>query len=131
MIPGMNLLAMALTVIASNSVNYFAFAARVTQANGVDLTTYHPFVTITQGCTQAVDRSLYKEYGLDWEKTYIVWYVPNLNASDIARDTSADVIEVDNGRYQLAGGTDWFKRDGWKSFLGVLIGPATGALNNA
>lgn len=131
MIPGLNLLALALTVITSNSVNYFAFANRVTQPNGVDLTTYHPFITITQGSLQPVDRSLYKEYGLDWEKTYYVWYVPNLNASDIARDTSADIIEADGNRLQLAGGTDWFARDGWKSFLAVVIGPATGALTNA
>lgn len=131
MIPGLNLLALALTVIASNSVNYFAFAGRVTQSNGVDLTTYAAPITIAQGCLQPVDRSLYKEYGLDWEKSYFVWYVPNLNASDITRDTSADVIEADGNRLQLAGGTDWFARDGWKSFLGVLIGPATGNLTNA
>jgi hypothetical protein len=56
--------------------------------------------------------------------------VPNLNAVDLMRDVSGDVIEVLGRRYQLVGSNDWFGIDGWKSFMGVDIGAATGALNN-
>lgn len=131
MVPGMNLLALALTVIGSTPVNYFAFVSRDLNAGGVYVTTYAAFVTYKTGSVQAVDRAQYQYLGLDFEKTYISWFVPNLDAVDLARDVSGDVIEVNGGRWQLKGGTDWFKMDGWKSLIAVYTGPATGALTNA
>jgi hypothetical protein len=133
LVPGSNLLAMALTVIGSTPVDYFAFQSAETGPTGLDLTTYADKVTISTGSVQAVDKSRYTELGLDWAKTYRVWYVPELDAQSISRDPddNGDVFETLGRRHQAVGGTDWFGIDGWLSIIGVDIGPATGATTNA
>lgn len=133
MIPGQNLLATALSVIGSTPVSYFRNTGATQGPTGLDTVTYATPVTIAKGSVQAVDRSRYERFGLDWEKRYVSWFVPNLAAVDLARnpDNSGDVIEVNGRRYQLMGGTDWYGMDGWMSLLGVDIGPATGATTNA
>lgn len=131
-VPGDNLLSMAMELIEPQSVNYFQFQSRTTNAAGDDLDTYYPFVTIDTGSVQPVNRALYQKLGLDWAKTYITWFVPDIDAVDIARDTAGDTIEFANRRFKLSGGAmDWFNMDGWKSIMGVDIGQATGALTNA
>jgi hypothetical protein len=130
-VPGSNLLLMALTVLGSTPVDYLKYSARVANAGGVYLTTYLAPVTIVEGSVQAVDRSKYVQYGLDFEKNYVSWFVPEVDAIDLARDVSGDAIEVLGRRWQLMGSTDWFQVDGWKSLMGVDIGPATGSITNA
>lgn len=132
-VPGSNLLAMALTVIGSTPVTYYRYLGETTGPTGLDTVTFADGVVVSVGSVQAVDRSRYQEFGLDWMKSYIVWYVPELDASAIARnpDNSGDVIEVNGRRYPLIGGTDWFRIDGWLSMIGVDTGPATGATTNA
>jgi len=130
MIPGINLLGVALQMIASESVEYFADAGRVKQPNGVFLTNYNEPVTIDECSVQAVDRSKYLSMGLDFQKTYVTWFVPNQQVVTVERAKSGDVIEWNGGRYQLNGGIDWTGQDSWGTGVCVLIGPATGALNN-
>jgi len=132
-IPGSNLLALALTVIASTPVQYFQFQSTATGPTGLETATYAAPVTIPKGSVQPVDRSRYSAYGLDWEKSYVAWFVPKLAASSITRnpDNSGDVIECNGRRYQLMSGTNWYNIDGWMSLLGIDIGPATGNTTNA
>ena len=128
--PGSNTLAMAMSVLGRTPVSYFKFSGRTTNAGGVMLTTYSSAVTISSGSVQAISKQKYEALGLDWEKSYISWYVPNLDAVDLARDVSGDVIEVLGRRWQLMGSNNWLLIDGWKSLVAVDIGSATGALNN-
>lgn len=129
--PGGNNLAMALTVLGHTPVSYFKYASRSANSGGVWVTTYSAPVVVSNGSAQAVNKQKYEALGLDWEKTYINWYVPNLAAVDLSRDVSGDVIEVLGRRWQLMGSNDWFLIDGWKSLMGVDIGAATGLLTNA
>ena len=126
-----NTLAMALKVQRKTSVDYFRFSARTTNAAGIDVTTYAAKVTITTGKVTAVNKKNYEQFGLDFSKQYINWYVQNLAAVDLARDSSGDVIETLGRRWQLVGSNLWYQLDGWDSFLAVDIGVATGALTNA
>ncbi len=121
---------MALSVLGRTAVSYFKFAGRTTNAGGVMFTMYSAAVTVSTGSVQAINKKKYEELGLDWEKSYISWYVPNLDAVDLARDVSGDVIEVLGRRWQLMGSNNWYLIDGWKSLIAVDIGTATGALNN-
>lgn len=130
MIPGINLLGCALQLIASEAVQYFADAGRTKQPNGVFLTSYAAPVTIEGGSVQAVDRAKYSAMGLDFQKTYVTWFVPNQEIVTVQRAKSGDVIEWNGGRYQLNGGIDWTGQDSWGAAVCVLIGPATGATNN-
>lgn len=142
-IPGSNLLATALTVIASQPVNWFQFASVVTGPTGADTSSYASPQT-KRGSVQPVPRNRYEALQLDWQKSYITWYVPNVDAMSIMRnpDGNGDVIEwpVNNDgsliagksrRYQLIGDNPWTNIDNWTAVIGVDIGPATGATNNA
>lgn len=129
-VPGLNLLAMALGLIASESVEYFADAGRTKQPNGVFITTFAASVPIDECSVQAIDRSKYTDLGLDFQKTYVTWFVPNQAFTTIQRGKSGDVIEWNGGRYQLLSGIDWTGQDRWGTAVCALIGPATGALTN-
>ncbi len=156
MIPGSNNLAAALSVLGKTPVSYFQYSGRVTNAGGVMLTNYLAPVVIAQGSVQPVKRDKYEALGLDFAKRYIRWFVSTgvltfvsnngaltfisnngpivfagSNASDLARDSSGDVIETVGRRWQLVGADDWSGIDGWKSLTGIDIGAATGALTNA
>lgn len=142
-VPGSNLLAMALRVIASQvAVNYFQeVMPRTRQSNGVYLSTYNAPVTMLKQSVQPVNRDRYQALGLDFMKTYVMWYVPNLEFDAVKRNQGGDVIEWpvtqagalipgQTGRYQLDGDNPWQQQDNWASARCVLIGPGTGALNN-
>jgi hypothetical protein len=133
MIPGSNLLNLALTVIASQSVNWFKFASQAPGPTGLNVVTYNAPVTVTRGSVQPVDRNRYVAYGLDLQKSYVTWFVPNVTAQSISRnpDNSGDVIEWNGRRYQCVGDTPWSAIDQWTRVLCVDIGPATGNTTNA
>lgn len=119
MIPGQNLLNMALSVIARQTVAYFKFSSRALNDVGQDVTVYDAPVNIV-GSLQAVPRNLYDQYGLDLQKTYVILYT-STNVLDIGRDVSGDQIEFNGVRYQCESDTDWFPLDGWDAVLCVQI----------
>lgn len=119
MIPGSNLLNMALTVIAKQSITYFKALGRSLNNIGQDVTIYD-LPTIILGSFQPVPRKLYETYGLDLQKSYFTFYTSN-NIIDVGRDVSGDQIVFQNLRYQCESSNDWFGEDGWVGVLCVLI----------
>jgi hypothetical protein len=143
MIPGSNLLMTALSVIGSQTVNWFQYQSIGAGPTGLETVTYAAHQTIMLGSVQPVPRNRYEAWGLDWQKSYVTWFVPNVNAQSISRspDNSGDVIEWPvnkdgslvtgkSRRYQLIGDTPWTNIDGWTYVIGIDIGPATGATTN-
>lgn len=124
MIPGSNLLTTALTVIASQEVVYYQFISRDLNERGAYVSTYADGLTVFLGSVQPVNKSVYAERGLDFEKNYVSWFLPEIDAIDLVRDESGDQFEFKGKRYQLKGKTDWFLQDGWNELLGIEIGPA-------
>ncbi|CAB4132149.1 hypothetical protein UFOVP138_60 [uncultured Caudovirales phage] len=131
MTPASNVLSLALSVLGHTPVTYYAFTGKSLDSAGYERSTYAAGVEYPNGSVQPVDRKVYGQYGLDFEKRYITWFIPSLQVTDIDRDVSGDIIETLGKRYQLKGGSDWFGIDGWMSVMGEQIGAATGALNNA
>lgn len=129
-VPGGNWLSLALTVIGSQTVQFFKEAARVNN-KGLWLVTYADALEYDEGSVQPVDKRLYQALNLDFQKNYVSWFVPDNDAVNIARDQSGSVFEWNGRRFQMVGQTDWFAQDSWSAFIGCDIGPATGALTNA
>ena len=126
MIPGMNLLNMALTMIAQQSVMHYRYLDRVLNDAGEFVTGFAEPVEI-EGCSvQAVDRSKYDEMGLDVTKRYYTWFAPT-SIQDPGRNISGDQIEWGGMRLEVQGDTPWYNLDGWDSALVLYIGPATNA----
>lgn len=132
-VPGSNLLSLALTVIGSSTVVYFKYSGKSQNAIGEDVSTYLPGETVSKGSMQPVPRNRYEMYGLDWSKSYWTWFVPNVFASTITRnpDGDGDIVEYNGRRYQIISDTPWSSVDSWTYVTCCDIGPATGALTNA
>lgn len=120
MIPGSNLLNMAFSVIAKQTIIYYKYVGRTLNDIGQDITEYDTG-TILLGSFQPVPKQLYELYGLDLQKEYFTFYV-SANLLDIERNVSGDQIAFKGQRYQCESNNDWFKIDGWKGILCVHIG---------
>lgn len=122
LVPGSNLLAMALRVIAPQSVLYSRFVSRTANAAGKYVTTYADPVSL-QGSFQAVPRNLYQQFGLDLQKNYNAFYASQ-NIIDVNRNVSGDQLTYQGRKYQCESITPWFFQDGWVGVLVVDIGVA-------
>jgi len=120
MIPGANILNMALQIIAKQTVQYYAFVSRALNAVGQDIATYAAVQNIV-GSWQPVPRQVYVLYGLDLQKDYFTFYTSN-NVLDVTRDVSGDQIAYRGRRYQVESNNDWYQLDGWKGILCVGLG---------
>lgn len=120
MIPGQNLLNMALTLIAKQAVIYYRYNSRTSNSVGQDITVYDNPLTM-YGSFQAVPRKLYELYGLDLQKKYNTFYTSN-NILDVNRDVSGDQIVYNGRRFQVESDIDWYAQDGWKGVLCIDIG---------
>ena len=110
-VPGSNLLNSALSVIASQSLNYFKFNGVILNEIGMEVTQYEEPIIIW-GSFQPIARDLYQQYGLDLSKSYYNFYTSN-NVIGVGRDVSGDQVSFENKRYQCESITEWFGIDGW------------------
>jgi hypothetical protein len=118
-IPGANLLAMALTVIAKQQFTWNAAASRALQANGQYLGAYAAPVTIF-GSAQPAPHDLIQQLELDFTKNYYNFYCSN-NIIDAQRDVSGDQIVFQGTTFQCIKVTPWFGVDGWNAVLAVQV----------
>lgn len=119
LIPGANLLNMALTVINPQGLRWQRWVSRDRGPNGTFLNTYATPVNIS-GSAQSVDAKLYQVLGLDAAKTYItVFTTSRLQPPD--RDRAADLITYNGKLYSVGSEQDWSGQDGWASFICVQV----------
>lgn len=124
MIPGSNLLNMAMGLIAPQTVKYFQALPRgAANSIGVLPSTFAAGVDVATGSLQPVPKALFQQLGLDYKKTYVTWYVQR-SVIGLERDSSGDEIEWNGNRYKCQDENDWFGQDGWLAMLCVMIGPA-------
>lgn len=122
-IPGQDLLAMALTMIAQQGLTYYKASGRTLNSIGQYVTTFYAGVAM-YGSWQPVPRQLMMQYGLDLQKDYYTFYTSN-NVLDLDRDITADQVAFNGQLFQVESANDWFALDGWKGILCVHIGDNT------
>lgn len=118
-VPGGNLLNTALRIIARQQFQYIAYKDRVLQPNGQYLANYKPAVTLS-GSVQPVPRELYQQYGLDFQKTALNFYVSK-DVLDVERDVSGDKMIFQCRTYQCESVNPWIGIDGWVVVMCVLV----------
>lgn len=123
-IPSANLYKMAVRVIGQDAFYYFRYLSRETNQIGYDVSNFDDPILL-QGSIQAVPRTAYQAMGLDFNKEYFTFYVPN-DFLEVDRDVSGDQIGYAGRQLQCLSSTPWFTIDGWKSILCVVIGPQVG-----
>lgn len=118
-VPGSNLLALAMGVIGQQQVQWLRYTGMTTTSAGVERPTWAAPVTIT-GSVQPVDTSLLQQLGLDWTRNYITFYAP-AEFQEVERDQSSDRITYAGRTYQVLSGTNWFAQDGWEKVICVEV----------
>lgn len=93
-VPGANVLAIALGVLGPQTFTYFAFISRAPQPNGMLVSTYAAG-TAFRGSVQPVQRSLFERLGLDFQRNYVNVFLSR-EVVDIDRDVSSDYIVFGN-----------------------------------
>lgn len=122
MIPGINLLSIALGAIAPQSGQWLQFIGNTENSQGQDIPQYAPVQVVT-GSFQSTDARTIADMGLDVTAKYRTFY----SSTPIAitdRSTSPDLLIFYGRRYQVAGELDWINQDGWKGVVLVDIGAA-------
>ena len=123
MIPGMNLLNVALTVLTPQTLFYFKFLSMVDNSTGNSIPNYANPVLIP-GSFQPVPRRLYQQYGLNFQKDYFTFYT-STEIFDVARDVAGDQLIFENKQYQCLSNNDWFALDGWDGVLCIRVSNPT------
>ncbi len=119
MIPGGNLLNLALSVIAKQPMIYSRFIKRTTGENGMFISQYAPEIPVT-GSFQPVPRNLYQVMGLDFQKNYANIFISR-NILDVERDVAGDQFKVCGNVWQAESKTAWNAVDGWDQVLCVEV----------
>lgn len=118
-VPGSNLLNMALGVIGAQGVEWRRYTGMVTTPSGVEQPTWAAPVTIA-GSIQPVDAKTLQQLGLDWTQNYVTFYA-SAEFREIERDQSSDRISYAGRTYQIAGKTAWFHQDGWDAIICIEV----------
>jgi len=126
-VPGSNLLNRAFRKIAKQKTVYYKNTGRTVTDAGYDVTSFAAGIDLL-GSLQPVPRSLYLQNGLDFQKSYALFYVSK-NIVDVGRDTGGDELEYAGRRYKCESDTPWFNQDGWLAMLMSDIGPAKPPIN--
>lgn len=119
MIPGSNILAIALTAIAPSTLSYYKNTGLVTGVSGLEVPTYAAPVQV-KGSFQPVPRNLYEIYGLDFSKEYFNLYISKLIIG-VDRDSAGDQLGFSEARYKCKSVTPWSSIDGWNAVLCVKV----------
>ncbi len=118
-VPGGNILNMAMSVIQKQNFTYFPYISRTLLGNGNYSATYAAGQPV-QGSVQPVPRTLYAAMGLDFQKNYFNFYVSQ-NIFDVKRNVSGDQFTYEGKNFQVLSKTSWFGVDGWDQVLCIQV----------
>ncbi len=122
MIPGLNLLDIALTAITPQQGQWLRFIENGQNSQGQDIPVYAPVEPI-EGSFQSTDAQTVQTMGLDVTAKHRTLYTKSpVAVTD--RSTSPDLLIFYGRKYQVVGELDWINQDGWKGVVLVDIGAA-------
>lgn len=130
MIPGSNLLNMALDLIgAQPDVYWRQQTGRTLDEAGEWVPEYAPPLPV-KGSLQPLSSARYQQLGLDLARRYFTFFT-SAPVQGVGRDRSGDLLDIAGRRYQVeaisntdGGGSDWSEIDGWREVVVVDIGSA-------
>lgn len=120
-VPGVNVLGLALSVLAPQMVNFYAWTGNTTSASGKEVPTYAAGVK-RRGSLQPVNRSNIQQMGLEMSKSYMTFFGPG-TVRTLERDGAPDAFGYGGRRYNALSLVDWQTQDGWTAALCVDVGP--------
>lgn len=120
-VPGLNLLNMASGLIHFQTAQLRRFTGRVTNAQGLDDSTYAAPVPF-KGSIQPIPKARYEALGLDWNKIYVMIFSSE-PLQVIKRDGTGDRVIYAGLEYLCEDEVDWKAQDGWAYTTAVQVPP--------
>jgi len=114
-IPGGNILNIALSVINPQGVYWYSSNGSVLNDIGQNVTTYLSPVIIN-GSFQPLSKQVIFTLGLDVKKSYYKFYSSH-DFKDLDRDRSPDLLVSGSNVYQIESNEDWYNQDSWMGTL--------------
>lgn len=124
-VPGSNLLGIALGVLGAQTARYYARIGRTKDAQGVFRTTFAAPVDVV-GSWQPVNKTTLSALGLDMARNHANFY-SETPFSTIDENEGADEFEYAGRRWRVLNSTDWVPADGWNGVLVTDVGPIPNA----
>lgn len=118
-IPGANLLSLAMGPLARQELQHCAFVSRAVDGAGEYVSTFADPVTIT-GSFQAINRATYQLLGLNLQKAYANLYT-SADVRTLGRDREGDLLTYLGETWQAESDQDWRGVDGWRKILCVRV----------
>jgi len=116
----MNVLKMAQKVIKKQNFTYNKFTSRTKNSIGQYIPTFTS--STISGNIQPINKTIYEQLGLDFQKTYAMFHISEVDIDDIGRDTSGDEIIYNGHTYQgLSKQQDWYYQRGFITMIGIQI----------
>lgn len=122
MIPGANLLGMALRVIQPQTLQLRAFVSRDENAAGDTVSVFADPVEMPGCSMQPVDKKLYQQLGLNLAKNYSTLWVFG-NVQPTARDRDGDIVLFDGKTWQCESDRNWSGVGEYRRVLCVEVQP--------
>lgn len=118
-VPGSNVLSSAFELLETQTIQYLKFQSRSLNRIGIWDSTFASPVDV-EASVQEVDNDVYKQLGLDFQKTYKRLYI-ELDVIDLERGATGDQFIISGDTYQLTSSVQWFEADGWVSLIAIKI----------
>ena len=119
MIPGSNLLNMALGLISAQAIGWRQYQGKTRNPAGIEVATWAAPVIIT-GSFQPIDTTMLQRYGLDLSQEYATFY-SSQGFTDPERDKTGDKLTYGSDVWQVKSKCPWLMQDGWTRVLCVRL----------
>lgn len=122
MTPGSNLLAQALGIIQPQTVQWRAFVSRTENSVGDTIPVFAAPVDLPQCSMQPVNKNLYQQLGLNFDKNYSTLWVFG-PVKPTGRDRDGDIILFAGKTWQCSSDRDWSNVGEYTRMLCVEVQP--------
>ena len=118
-----NILKQALSVIGTQTVKIRIAAGSTINAAGVPTVTYGDPIVVSGSVQPGIISSFggknvsekdYKDMGLDWSRSYITVWIPDVGLSVIHDKKTTDTVEYNGRIFNVIQVADWLDQNGWK-----------------
>lgn len=118
-----NILKSALSVIGSHTVKIRIATGTAVNDAGVPTINYSDPIIVSGSVQPGIVSSFggknisekdYKDMGLDWTRSYITVWIPDVGLKPIHDKKSADTVEFNNRIFNIIQCADWEMQNGWK-----------------
>lgn len=121
MIPGSNLLNMALSVIQPTSgAAYQAYVGEIENDMGTTVNTYGPTTPLFGASIQPLTMAQVQVNGLAIDKNYVTVWMQNV-LEGAYRGRQCDRILWNNATWEVLPESNWMVQDGWKTVTAVML----------